>query len=66
MTLQTSFITPPFGFALFFLKGAAPAQVTLGEIYRGMVPILFIQLAAIVTVLLWPSLATYLPITKYG
>lgn len=66
MTLQTSFITPPFGFALFFLKGAAPPQVTLGQIYRGMAPILVIQLMIIATVLLWPTLATYLPIAKYG
>ena len=66
MTLQTSFITPPFGFALFFLKGAAPPQVTLLQIYRGMVPILLIQLVAIAMVLAWPSLALYLPISKYG
>ena len=66
MTLQTSFITPPFGFALFFLKGAAPPQVTLLQIYRGMLPILLIQLVAIAMVLAWPSLALYLPISKYG
>lgn len=65
MTLQTSFITPPFGFALFFLKGAAPTQVLLSQIYKGMVPILMIQLMAIALVLAWPALATYLPMAKY-
>ena len=65
MTLQTSFITPPFGFALFFLKGAAPTQVLLSQIYKGMVPILMIQLVTIALVLAWPALATYLPMARY-
>lgn len=66
MTLQTSFVTPPFGFALFFLKGAAPPGVSLVHIYRGIVPIVFIQLCAIAAVLAWPSLSVWLPISTYG
>jgi tripartite ATP-independent transporter DctM subunit len=66
MTLQTSFVTPPFGFALFFLKGAAPPGVSLVHIYRGIVPIVFIQLCAIALVLAWPSLSVWLPISTYG
>lgn len=66
LVLQTSFLTPPFGFALFFLKGSAPPGVTLSHIYRGVIPILLIQLAVIVTVLLVPEVITWLPIQVYG
>ncbi len=61
VNLQTSFLTPPFGFSLFYLRGVAPAQVTTGMIYRGVVPFVFLQLAAIATLFLWPDLATWLP-----
>ncbi len=61
LTLQTSFLTPPFGFALFFLKGAAPPSVTLFDIYRGIVPIVAIQILVIALVLAVPGLATWLP-----
>lgn len=61
MNLQTSFLTPPFGFALFYLRGVAPEQVTTGAIYRGAMPFVFIQLAAIVVIILMPWLATALP-----
>jgi tripartite ATP-independent transporter DctM subunit len=66
LNLQTSFLTPPFGFALFFLKGAAPPGVTLGDIYRGIVPIVAIQLFAIGLVLALPRLATWLPVYAVG
>jgi TRAP-type mannitol/chloroaromatic compound transport system permease large subunit len=62
LNLQTSFLTPPFGFALFFLQGAAPPGVELRDIYRGIVPIVAIQLLCIVLVLALPGLATWLPI----
>jgi tripartite ATP-independent transporter DctM subunit len=62
LTLQTSFLTPPFGFALFFLKGAAPPGVALRDIYLGIVPIVAIQLLGIALVLALPGLATWLPI----
>ncbi len=61
LTLQTSFLTPPFGFALFFLKGAAPPGVTLADIYRGIVPIVLAQLVGIALLALLPALATWLP-----
>lgn len=61
LTLQTSFLTPPFGFALFFLKGAAPPEVRLSDIYRGVVPVIAVQVVCIGLVLAWPILATWLP-----
>ena len=61
LTLQTSFLTPPFGFALFFLKGAAPPEVRLADIYRGIVPIVGAQLAGIALLLALPALAVWLP-----
>ncbi len=66
LVLQTSFLTPPFGFALFFLKGSAPPGVTLGDIYRGIVPIVAIQLAVIALVMVMPGLITWLPEQLYG
>lgn len=66
LTLQTSFLTPPFGFALFFLKGAAPPGVAMRDIYRGIVPIVAIQLLGIALVLALPGLATWLPIYAAG
>ena len=59
--LQTSFLTPPFGWALFFLRGVAPPQVRTGDIYRGVVPFIFLQLATLVIVFQYPKLATWLP-----
>jgi TRAP-type mannitol/chloroaromatic compound transport system permease large subunit len=66
LILQTSFLTPPFGFALFFLKGSAPPSVTLSDIYRGILPIVAIQIAVIVAVLLFPKIVTWLPVLVYG
>ncbi|MEM7523688.1 MAG: TRAP transporter large permease subunit [Pseudomonadota bacterium] len=61
LNLQTSFLTPPFGWALFFLKGAAPPGVTTAAIYRGVLPFIAIQLIAIVFLFSVPELATWLP-----
>jgi len=61
VNLQTSFLTPPFGWALFFLRGVAPPQVTTGDIYRGIVPFVGMQLIALVLVFLFPGLALWLP-----
>lgn len=61
INLQTSFLTPPFGFALFYLKGTCPPQVTTAQIYRGVVPFVFLQLLALALVMLFPSLVTWLP-----
>ena len=61
INLQTSFLTPPFGFALFFLRGVAPPEVKTAQIYRGIIPFVIIQLAVLALVGLWPALATWLP-----
>ncbi|MCW8125438.1 TRAP transporter large permease [Microbulbifer halophilus] len=61
INLQTSFLTPPFGFALFYLRGVAPESVATGAIYRGVMPFIAIQLLAMGVLALWPALATWLP-----
>ena len=61
LNLQTSFLTPPFGFALFYLRGVAPSTLTTGAIYKGVVPFIIIQLAALCLLWAWPPLATFLP-----
>ena len=61
INLQTSFLTPPFGFALFYLRGVAPAGVTTRAIYRGALPFVAIQLVALGVLAAWPALATWLP-----
>ncbi len=66
INLQTSFLTPPFGFALFYLRGVAPQEVTTGAIYRGVAPFILIQLLMLGLLAYWPSLATWLPTLLYG
>ena len=66
LNLQTSFLTPPFGFALFYLRGVAPEQVATMQIYRGVVPFILIQLLMLGVLAMWPSLATWLPAQIYG
>ena len=61
LNLQTSFLTPPFGFSLFFLRGVAPNNVKTINIYKGVVPFIFIQIIAILLVFNFPSIATWLP-----
>lgn len=61
MNLQTSFLTPPFGFALFYLRGVAPESVTTSAIYRGVIPFILIQILAMAALWFWPALATWLP-----
>ncbi|MGC3873865.1 TRAP transporter large permease [Halomonas sp. GXIMD04776] len=61
INLQTSFLTPPFGFALFYLRGVAPASVPTTAIYRGVVPFIMLQLAMLVALAFFPGLATWLP-----
>lgn len=63
INLQTSFLTPPFGFALFYLRGVAPDSLPTSAIYRGVIPFILIQLAVLVALWLWPALATWLPQT---
>jgi tripartite ATP-independent transporter DctM subunit len=59
--LQTSFLTPPFGFALFYLRGVTPASIPTTDIYRGVVPFILLQLILIGLLVAWPALATWLP-----
>jgi len=66
INLQTSFLTPPFGFALFYLRGVAPAEVTTQQIYRGVAPFIAIQLLMLGILAWWPSMATWLPDIIYG
>ncbi len=66
INLQTSFLTPPFGFALFYLRGVAPPELKTGQIYRGVLPFIVIQLLVLVALALWPGLATWLPGVIYG
>ncbi len=66
INLQTSFLTPPFGFALFYLRGVAPDTVMTIDIYRGIIPFVGIQIIGLSMVALWPELATWLPAVLLG
>ncbi len=61
LNLQTSFLTPPFGFALFYLRGVAPAEVSTRQIYAGVAPFIGLQLLMLLMLALWPKIATWLP-----
>ena len=63
LNLQTSFLTPPFGFALFYLRGVAPESVPTSAIYRGVVPFILLQLLLMGALWFWPGMATWLPAT---
>ena len=58
MNLQTSFLTPPFGFALFYLRGVAPPEVSTFQIYRGVIPFVGIQLVVLILIIAAPQLVT--------
>jgi len=66
INLQTSFLTPPFGFSLFYLRGVAPPEIATSSIYKGVVPFIVIQLLVLGLLVLWPALATWLPGTIYA
>jgi tripartite ATP-independent transporter DctM subunit len=66
VNLQTSFLTPPFGFSLFYLRGVAPNSVSTGQIYRGVVPFVFLQIIAIALLFIFPGLVTWLPSVLFG
>lgn len=66
VNLQTSFLTPPFGFALFYLRGVAPPSVKTTDIYYGIIPFVLIQMLMLVILWFWPDLATWLPKVIYG
>jgi tripartite ATP-independent transporter DctM subunit len=66
INLQTSFLTPPFGFSLFYLRGVAPPEITTMQIYRGVVPFILLQLLMLIALALFPQLATWLPDAVYS
>lgn len=66
INLQTSFLTPPFGFALFYLRGVAPRALPTSAIYRGVIPFIIIQLLVLGALWVWPALATWLPAAVKG
>lgn len=65
VNMQTSFLTPPFGFALFYLRGVAPKSVTTTDIWKGATPFIFLQLVGLVITGLYPSLSNYIPFRSY-
>lgn len=66
VNLQTSFLTPPFGFALFYLRGVTPEHIPTQAMYRGVIPYIGLQLLLLAALLIWPSLATWLPGVLYS
>ena len=66
VNLQTSFLTPPFGFALFYLKGIAPKEIKIQSIYKGIIPFVLLQVIGLVLVIWQPDLALYLSRSTYG
>lgn len=66
VNLQTSFMTPPFGFSLFYLKAVTPPEITTGHIYRGIIPFVIVQLIGLLIVAFFPQLATWLPDYVFG
>ncbi|WP_296431687.1 TRAP transporter large permease subunit, partial [Yoonia sp.] len=66
VTLQTSFLTPPVGFALFYLKGVCPPGVTIGDIYKGVIPFVLLQILGLFIVFEFPAIVTWLPSVAYG
>jgi tripartite ATP-independent transporter DctM subunit len=66
INLQTSFLTPPFGFALFYLRGVAPDSVQTSDMYRGVIPFIVMQVMLMLLLALWPELVTWLPSLRYN
>jgi len=66
VNLQTSFMTPPFGFSLFYLKAVTPPEVTTGHLYRGIIPFVLFQIIGLAIVVFFPELATWLPHVVFG
>jgi len=65
VNMQTSFLTPPFGFALFYLRGVAPKSITTADIWKGATPFIFLQLGGLLITGLYPSLSNYIPFRSY-
>jgi TRAP-type mannitol/chloroaromatic compound transport system permease large subunit len=65
VSLQTSFLTPPVGFAIFYLRGVAPPEVELIHIYKGVIPFIILQLIGLLIITIWPQLVVWLPAVAY-
>jgi len=65
VALQTSFLTPPVGFALFYLKGVCPPEIGMVDIYKGVVPFIILQLIGLTLVIVFPEIVTWLPSVAY-
>lgn len=66
VNLQTSFLTPPFGYSLFYIKGVAPPDINIRTIYRGIIPFVGLQLTGLALLILWPNLVLWLPDAAFG
>ncbi len=66
INLQTSFLTPPFGYSLFYFKGVAPPEYTMGDVYRGIIPFVALQVIALAIMVFFPQIITYLPDLFFG
>ena len=66
VNLQTSFLTPPFGYSLFYIKGVAPPGISIQTIYRGIIPFVLLQLGGLLLLVLWPNLVLWLPTAVFG
>lgn len=66
INLQTSFLTPPFGYSLFYFKGVAPPEYSMGDVYRGIIPFVAIQVIALATLIVFPEIITFLPDVFFG
>lgn len=66
VNLQTSFLTPPFGFSLFYLNSVTPREITTADIYQGVIPFVLLQLVGLLLVIFFPALATWLPKVVFG
>lgn len=66
VNLQTSFLTPPFGYALFYFKGVAPPEYTMVDIYKGILPFVFLQLIGLSLMIMFPGIITWLPSVFFG
>jgi TRAP-type mannitol/chloroaromatic compound transport system permease large subunit len=66
VNLQTSFLTPPFGYSLFYFKGACPPEYTIGDVYKGIIPFICLQIIGVIMICVWPEFITYLPSVFFG
>ena len=66
VNLQTSFLTPPFGYSLFYFKGSCPPEYSMADVYRGILPFISLQIIGIISICVWPELITYLPSVFFG